>query len=92
MVKRSNVTLVIKFWYLYIYKVYKTNIDNHDITFFDIDFLKNGSTNSTSSDIFIIISNISQLLYQLDDICTNQFMLQIYNISKLSELYHNSSI
>jgi hypothetical protein len=84
--RRSNVTLIIKFWYSYIYVQYKEMIDNLDNAFIFTNFL--GNKNMT--DVFIILSHIGILLQQLPTDDVSHFMKDILKISKLSELYNNS--
>ena len=84
--RRSNATLIVKFWYSYIYVQYKNMIDNLDHSFLYVNFLEN----KNMTDVFAILSNISIMLQKLsmDDI--SYFMQDLLKISKLSELYHST--
>jgi hypothetical protein len=82
-IKRVNITYIIRVWYLEIYDKFKQEIDNTDILFFENNF----SNMQCGDEIESILHHIRDTIHLLSEDDKSIIMNNIYNLSKLSELY-----
>lgn len=90
LLKKANPKLIIQIWYEYITKVYKTKIDNSDISFFlEKDYANDFSENSNSSKIMESINRLRSPIRNMGEHNQQTSMKYIQNLTKLSEVYYN---
>jgi hypothetical protein len=90
--KKLNPSLLIKYWKLNVYDLYKTQIDAGDIHFFiekdySNDILASESDKGFNDKILSMIEDVRATIRGMDETNREHSAKYIQNLSKLSELY-----
>ena len=93
-IRKANTTLLIKFWKVYVYDCYYTQINQGDINFFlekdySADINKDMAVDKGFSNdkILSMIEDVRETIRDMDDANRAHSAKYILNLSKLSELY-----
>jgi hypothetical protein len=90
-IKKANPTIIIKYWYKYIYLPYKDVIDIGNIDFFiNKDYNKDISILENNEEIMKGINNIKICIKETSKKNQEHSMKYVQNLSKLSSLYQGT--
>jgi len=88
MIKRMNVSAIIKAWFKFVYSPYKAVISAGEIEFFfEKDYSGDLSHLNNSENIMTIIDSLRGPVSEMNEINKAHSMKYIQNLSKLSEIY-----
>lgn len=88
MIKRMNVSAIIKAWFKFVYSPYKTVITAGEIEFFfKKDYSGDLSHLNNSENIMSIIDSLRGPVSEMNELNKAHSMKYIQNLSKLSEMY-----
>tara|TARA_Y100000992_G_scaffold302686_1_gene278373 strand:+ start:2271 stop:2666 length:396 start_codon:yes stop_codon:yes gene_type:complete len=92
LMKKMNPTIIIKSWYLYIYKPYNPYIEEQGIEFIiNKDYSEDIKLMDDSSKILEVIERIRKPIKNCSDDNKEKCLNYITNLNKLSNLYNNSN-
>jgi hypothetical protein len=90
LLKKANPKLIIRIWYDYITKVYKTKIEAGDISFFvNKDYANDVSDADNANRIMESINRLRGPIQNMGQHNQQTSMKYIQNLTKLSEVYYS---
>lgn len=95
-IKKLNSTLLVKYWKLNVYDIYKKQIDEGDIHFFiekdySKDILASESDKGSNDKILSMIEDVRTTIRDMDEKNREHSAKYIHNLSQLSEAYYTAS-
>lgn len=88
-IKKANPTILIKYWYIYVYLPYKDIIDNGNVEFFiNKDYDEDVSLLQNVEEVMKGINNIKIYIKNMSKKNQEHSMKYIQNLSKLSFIYN----
>ena len=94
LIRKSNTTILIKFWKIHVYDCYYTQIEQGNIAFFlekdyasDINKETGVDKGFSNDKILSMIENVRETIRDMDEINRSHSAKYILNLSKLSEMY-----